>query len=286
MENKLATAKPVALTARDGLSLHGYLTLPASTGARKLPMVLLVHGGPWRRDRWAEDGTNRWMPNFLANRGYAVLQINYRGSSGYGRAFMEKAIGEFAGRMHDDLVDGVQWAVQQGIADPARVAIFGASYGGYAALVGATFTPEVFACAASFVGASNLALLLEKVPPYWELGIIGWHRYVGDPAKPEDRRDMDARSPLFKVGPQTRPLLVMHGVNDVRVKLEQSELIVQALRKAGRPVEYVTFPGDGHGNQRWPNNLTMYRKTEDFLAQCLGGRSSGFDYYQLGAWAF
>ena len=287
MENKLATAKPVAFSARDGLLLHGYLTLPAGAGARKLPMVLLVHGGPWRRDRWAEDdGTNRWMPQFLANRGYAVLQINYRGSSGYGRAFMEKAIGEFAGRMHDDLVDGVQWAVQQGIADPARVAIYGASYGGYAALVGATFTPEVFACAASFVGVSNLALFLEKVPPYWELGIIGWHRYVGDPAKPEGRRDMDARSPLFKIGPQTRPLLVMHGVNDVRVKLEQSELMVQALRKAGRPVEYVTFPGDGHGNQRWSNNLTMYRKTEDFLAQCLGGRSSGFDYYQLGAWAF
>jgi dipeptidyl aminopeptidase/acylaminoacyl peptidase len=166
------------------------------------------------------------------------------------------------------------------------VAIYGASYGGYAALVGATFTPEVFACAVSVVGMSNLALLLEKAPPYWEMGMFALHRYVGDPAKPEDRRDMEARSPLFKVGPKTRPLLIMHGVNDVRVTLEQSELMVQALRKAQRPVEYVTFKGDGHGNQRWPNNLTMYRKTEDFLAQCLGGRSSRFDYYQLGAWAF
>ena len=286
IENKLATAKPVSLTARDGLPLHGYLTLPAGAEARKLPMVLLVHGGPWARDRWAENSGNRLMPQFLANRGYAVLQINYRGSSGYGRAFMESARGEFAGKMHDDLVDSVQWAVQQGIADPTRVAIYGASYGGYAALVGATFTPEVFACAVDVVGISNLALFLEKVPPYWEMGIIGWHRYVGDAAKPEDRRAMDARSPLFKVGPQTRPLLIMHGVNDVRVKLEQSELMVQALRKAQRPVQYVTFQGDGHGNQRWPNNLTMYRKTEDFLAQCLGGRSSRFDYYQLAAWAF
>ena len=286
IDNKLSTARPVALTARDGLALHGYLTLPLGAQVGKLPLVLLVHGGPWRRDRWAENTGNRLMPQFLANRGYAVLQINFRGSSGYGRAFMESARGEFAGKMHDDLIDGVQWAVQQGIADPARVAIYGASYGGYSALVGATFTPNVFACAVDVVGVSNLALFLEKVPPYWEMGITGWHRYVGDPAKPDDRRAMDERSPLFKIGPQTRPLLIMQGVNDVRVKMEQSELMVQALRKAGRPVEYVTFQGDGHGNQRWPNNLTMYRKTEDYLAQCLGGRSSGFDYYQLGAWAF
>ncbi|MBB6563634.1 dipeptidyl aminopeptidase/acylaminoacyl peptidase [Acidovorax soli] len=282
----LARSRPIALTARDGLPLHGYLTLPEGVEPRNLPLVLLVHGGPWARDRWTVGPTSRSMQQFLANRGYAVLQINYRGSSGYGRAFMEKAIGEFAGRMHDDLVDGVRWAVQQGIADPARVAIQGASYGGYAALVGATFTPEVFACAIDVVGMSSLALLLEKAPPYWEMGIAGWHRYVGDPARPEDRRTMDAKSPLFKVGPETRPLLIMHGVNDVRVTLEQSERMVQALRQAGRPVQYVTFQGDGHGNQRWPNNLTMYRKTEDFLAQCLGGRSSGFDYYQLGAWAF
>ncbi|MCO5104761.1 MAG: S9 family peptidase [Burkholderiaceae bacterium] len=283
---KLAATQPIALTARDGLPLHGYLTLPEGVEARKLPLVLLVHGGPWIRDRWSAGASNRSLQQFLANRGYAVLQINYRGSSGYGRAFMEKAIGEFAGRMHDDLVDGVRWAVQQGLADPAHVAIYGASYGGYSALVGATFTPETFACAIDVVGMSHLALTLEKAPAYWEMGMIGWHRYVGDPSKPEDRRTMDAKSPLFKVGPQTSPLLIMHGMNDVRVKLEQSELMVQALRKAGRPVDYVTFRGDGHGNQRWPNNLAMYRKTEDFLAQCLGGRSGGVDYYQLGAWAF
>lgn len=282
----LALTEPIRYTARDGLSIHGYLTLPVGVAPRRLPLVLLVHGGPWARDRWGDASASRAMQQFLVNRGYAVLQVNYRGSSGYGRAHMEKARGEFAGRMHDDLIDGVRWAVERGVADPERVAIYGASYGGYSALVGATFTPEVFACAVDVVGVSHLALFLEKVPPYWEMGIIGWHRYIGDPARPEDRRAMDAKSPLFKVGPRTSPLLIMHGVNDVRVKLEQSELMVQALREAGRPVDYVAFQGDGHGNQRWPNNLTMYRKTEDFLAQCLGGRTSGFDYYQLGAWAF
>ncbi|WP_157982661.1 S9 family peptidase [Simplicispira lacusdiani] len=282
----LAPTEPVTYAARDGLTIHGYLTLPVGVAPRRLPLVLLVHGGPWARDRWGDANASRAMQQFLANRGYAVLQVNYRGSSGYGRAHMEKARGEFAGRMHDDLIDGVRWAVGRGVADPARVAIYGASYGGYSALVGATFTPEVFACAVDVVGVSHLARFLEKVPPYWEMGIAGWHRYVGDPANAADRRTMDAKSPLLKVGPRTSPLLIMHGVNDVRVRLEQSELMVQALRQAGRPVDYVAFQGDGHGNQRWPNNLTMYRKTEDFLAQCLGGRTSGFDYYQLGAWAF
>lgn len=286
ISGQLARSRPITLAARDGLPLHGYLTLPEGVQPNRLPLVLLVHGGPWSRDRWTAGPASRSMQQFLANRGYAVLQINYRGSTGYGRAFMEKAIGEFAGRMHDDLVDGVRWAVQRGIADPTRVAIYGASYGGYSALVGATFTPEVFACAVSVVGVSHLALSLEKAPPYWEMGIIGWHRYVGNPAKPDERRVMDAKSPLFRVGPETRPLLIMHGVNDVRVRLEQSELMVEALRKAGRPVEFFTFQGDGHNNQRWPNNLTMYRKTEDFLARCLGGRNRGFDYYQLAAWAF
>lgn len=286
LASALTATEPVSFASRDGLTLHGYLTLPAGVAAKNLPMVLLVHGGPWARDRWGDSATSRSLQHFLANRGYAVLQVNYRGSSGYGRAFMEKAIGEFAGKMHDDLVDGVQWAVQTGMADPRRVAIYGASYGGYAALVGATFTPEVFACAVDVVGLSHLARFMETVPPYWEMGMVGWRRYIGDPAKPEDRRVMDARSPLFKVGPATSPLLIMHGVNDPRVKLEQSELMVAALRRAGRPVDYVTFQGDGHGNQKWSNNLTMYRKTEDFLASCLGGRTGGFDYYQLASWAF
>lgn len=282
----LAATRPIRVTSRDGLALHGYLTLPPGVTPRGLPTVLLVHGGPWARDRWGSGATNRALQQFLANRGYAVLQINYRGSSGYGRAFMEKAIGEFAGRMHDDLVDGVRWAVAAGIADPARVAIYGASYGGYAALVGATFTPEVFACAVDVVGMSDLASLLENAPPYWELGRPWWQRFVGDPTVPADRQRMRAQSPLYRADRARGPVLIMHGVNDVRVKLDQSERMVAALRAAGKPVEYLTFQGDGHGNQKWNNNLAMYRKTEDFLAGCLGGRSSGFDYYQLGAWLF
>lgn len=282
----LATSRPIAYVARDGLTVHGYLTLPQGAAPQRLPMVLLVHGGPWARDRWGDGATSRAMQQFLANRGYAVLQVNYRGSSGYGRAHMEKAMGEFAGRMHDDLVDGVRWAVEQGVADPQRVAIHGASYGGYSALVGATFTPEVFACAIDVVGVTDIARLLEAAPPYWELGLPWWHRYVGNPAVPEDRARMNAKSPLYRAEHAQKPILIMHGVNDPRVKLEQSEWMVAALRKAGKEVEYVTFTGDGHGNQKWSNNLAMYRKTEDFLAKCLGGRTSGFDYYQLGAWAF
>ncbi len=283
----LAPTEPIVYTARDGLTVHGYLTRPVGVASQQpAPMVLLVHGGPWARDRWGDGTASRAMQQFLANRGYAVLQVNYRGSSGYGRAHMEKARGEFAGRMHDDLVDGVRWAVESGVADPARVAIYGASYGGYSALVGATFTPEVFACAVDVVGVTDIARLLEAAPPYWELGLPWWHRYVGNPAVPEDRARMDAKSPLYRAQHAQKPILIMHGVNDPRVKLEQSEWMVAALRKAGKEVEYVTFKGDGHGNQKWSNNLAMYRKTEDFLARCLGGRTSGFDYYQLGAWAF
>jgi len=279
----LAPVEPITYTARDGLPIHGYLTLPVGVAPRRLPLVLMVHGGPWARDRWGDVGTGR---SFLSNRGYAVLQVDYRGSSGYGRAHMEKAMGEFAGRMHDDLVDGVRWAVERGVADPERVAIYGASYGGYSALVGATFTPEVFACAVDMVGVTDIARLLETAPPYWELSLPWWHRFVGNPAVPEDRARMDAKSPVFRAAQAQKPILVMHGVNDPRVKLEQSERMVAALRQAGKEVEYLTFTGDGHGNQKWSNNLAMYRKTEDFLAKCLGGRTSGFDYYQLGAWAF
>jgi dipeptidyl aminopeptidase/acylaminoacyl peptidase len=286
MAHLLADTRPVAFTSRDGLTLNGYLTLPVSVAPRKLPMVLLVHGGPWARDRWSAGNTNRSMQQFLANRGYAVLQVNYRGSTGYGKAFLEKAVGEFAGKMHDDLIDGVDWAVKTGLADPERVAIYGASYGGYAAMVGATFTPDVFACAVNIVGVTHLARLIETAPAYWELGKPWWTRYVGDPANPQQRAIMDAKSPLFKANQVKKPVLIMHGVNDARVKLEQSDLMVAALQKAGKQVDYVTFKGDGHGNQKWNNNLTMYRKTEDFLATCLGGRTSGFDYYQLASWMF
>ena len=285
LANLLSTSKPISYTSRDGLQIHGYLTLPEGTAGKNLPMVLYVHGGPWARDRWGNEGQGK-VSQMMANRGYAVLQVNYRGSSGYGRAFQEKAIGEFAGKMHDDLIDGVNWAVKTGVADPAKVAIYGGSYGGYAAMVGATFTPDVFACAVNIVGVTSLARLLETAPPYWELGLPWWYRFVGDPAKPADRAIMDAKSPVFHAAKATKPILILHGVNDPRVKLEQSELMLAALQKAGKQVDYVTFKGDGHGNFKWNNNMTLFRKTEDFLAKCLGGRSSGFDYYQLGAWIF
>ena len=285
LANLLSTSKPISYTSRDGLQIHGYLTLPEGTAGKNLPMVLYVHGGPWARDRWGNEGQGK-VSQMMANRGYAVLQVNYRGSSGYGRAFQEKAIGEFAGKMHDDLIDGVNWAVKTGVADPAKMAIYGGSYGGYAAMVGATFTPDVFACAVNIVGVTSLARLLETAPPYWELGLPWWYRFVGDPAKPADRAIMDAKSPVFHAAKATKPILILHGVNDPRVKLEQSELMLAALQKAGKQVDYVTFKGDGHGNFKWNNNMTLFRKTEDFLAKCLGGRSSGFDYYQLGAWIF
>lgn len=280
--NELSVMKPIRVTARDGLQLHGYLTLPVGVEAKNLPTVLVVHGGPWARDTW---GDNRYV-QWLANRGYAVLQINYRGSSGYGRAFQDKAIGEFAGKMHDDLIDAVNWVVKSGVSDPKKIAISGASYGGYAAMVGVTFTPEVFSCAVNFVGVTDLARLLETAPPYWELSLPWWHRFTGNPAIPAQRAVMNAKSPLYKAHAVTKPVLIMHGVNDPRVKLEQSELMVAALRKEGKDVEYHTLNNAGHGGMSWDNNLTMYRKTEDFLAKCLGGRSSGFDFYQLVSWMF
>ena len=286
LSDSLGSTRPIRYMARDGLPIHGYLTLPPGEPAGRLPMVLLVHGGPWARDTWTAIGTNRSPQQFLANRGYAVLQVNYRGSRGYGRDFMEKAVGEFAGKMHDDLIDGVRWAVAQGVADPARVAIYGASYGGYSALVGATMTPDTFACAVDLVGMSDLSRLIANAPAYWALGLPWWKRYVGDPADPAQRKIMDAKSPINHVDNVQAPLLIMHGVNDPRVKFDQSERMVAALRAAGKKVEFVSFQDDGHGNQKWSNNLAMYRHAEDFLAGCLGGRSSGFDYYQLGAWAF
>jgi dipeptidyl aminopeptidase/acylaminoacyl peptidase len=283
-ESSLATIEPISLKSRDGLDLHGYLTLPVGVKPEKLPMVLMVHGGPWHRDIWALQGAP--FPQFFANRGYAVLTINYRGSTGYGRAFKEMAIGEFAGKMHDDLLDGVDWAVRSGIADARKIAIFGGSYGGYASLVGLTFTPDVFACGIALVGPSDLARLIESAPEYWELAKPWWYRYVGNPADPGDRKRMDAQSPLYKADAVTKPVLIMHGANDPRVKLSQSDEMVSALRKAGKQVDYVVFTGDGHGTRNWANNLKLYRKTEDFLAACLGGRSSGFDYYQFFSWAF
>lgn len=278
----LSRMQPISFKSRDGLTLNGYLTLPKGTSGKKLPIVLYVHGGPWSRDLWGYNSTVQ----FLANRGYAVLQINYRGSIGYGRAFEEAAVGEFAGKMHDDLIDGVQWVIQQGIADPNKVGIYGGSYGGYATLVGLTFTPETFACGVDVVGPSNLVSLMESVPKYWKPWMEQWYKYVGDPNNPDDRRIMEVKSPLFQVAQIKRPLLIAQGGNDPRVKQNESDQIVSALRKSGKDVEYILFPDEGHGFRHWKNRLVFYRKVEDFFANHLGGRSAGFDYYELGLFVF
>lgn len=278
----LADMTPIEIASRDNVTLRGYLTLPKGAPPGRLPMVLLVHGGPWWRDEWQYNSEVQ----FLANRGYAVLQINYRGSTGYGRRFQELAVGEFASKMHDDLLDGIKWAIDKGIADPDKIAIAGGSYGGYAALVGLAFTPETFACGIDLFGPTDLAKLVEDFPPYWKLEMNLWHRYVGDPGKPADRLAMQEKSPLYKADSITKPLLVIQGGRDVRVKPEQSIMLVNKLRQSGKTVDFWLVPDEGHGITHWPHRLEQFRRTEDFLSGCLGGRSGGFDFYQLGAWLF
>jgi dipeptidyl aminopeptidase/acylaminoacyl peptidase len=281
----LPKQRPFTFSSRDGLSLHGYLTTPIDARGmeiRNAPTVVLVHGGPWARDYARTDS----LPLFLANRGYAVLQVNYRGSSGYGKAFQAAAKGEFAGKMHTDLLDGVDDLIRQGITDPGKVAIMGASYGGYASLVGMTHTPGRFACGISLFGMSDISSLVTEAPPYWSLGLFQWHDYVGDPAKPEDLQRMRDQSPLYKADQVRGPVLILQGARDARVHLDQSTRMVEALQKADKPVDFVLFPEAGHGLYRWIDRLTYYRKTEDFLAHCLGGRSNGYDFFELGSLLF
>lgn len=266
----LAPMRPVTITSRDGLALHSYLTLPSGVDPVGLPAVLVVHGGPWARDAWGYDPEAQ----LLANRGYAVLQVNYRGSSGFGKAFMHAAEREFAGKMHDDLLDGVDWLVSEGIADPARIAIYGGSYGGYAALVGASFTPDVFAAAISVVGPSSLVTLIRSFPAYWRPLLAGsWFRYVGDPDDPEQLADLEARSPMTRVDDITAPLLVIQGANDPRVTKPESDQIVAALRARGVEVEYIVKDDEGHGFVRPENRMDVYRAVERFLARHIGGRA-------------
>ena len=266
----LAPMTPVRIPARDGLVLHSYLTLPVGIPPRRLPTVLLVHGGPWARDAWGYDAEVQ----FLANRGYAVLQVNYRGSTGFGKAFLHAAEHEFAGKMHDDLIDGVRWAIAEGVADPARVGIYGGSYGGYAALVGATFTPDVFAAVVSYVGPSSLVTLIRSFPPYWRPMLEAtWYRFVGDPDDPAELPDLEARSPLDRVDAIRAPLLVIQGANDPRVTKVESDQIVAALRARGVDVEYLVKDDEGHGFVKPENRLDAYRAVERFFARHLGGRA-------------
>lgn len=264
----LAPMTAVRLTARDGLPLHAFLTLPVGVDPEGLPLVLLVHGGPWAHDTWAFNQTVQ----FLANRGYAVLQVNFRGSSGYGKRHITAAIGEFAGRMHDDLIDAADWAVAQGYADPTRIGIAGGSYGGYAALVGATVTPDYFAAAVDYVGISDLANFMRTLPPFLRPNMLNnWYRYVGDPEVPEQEADMSARSPITMVDRIRTPLLVAQGANDVRVVQAESDNIVEPLRARGVPVEYIVAEDEGHGFENPENQILLHRAIERHFSEHLGG---------------
>ena len=261
----LAKMEPVTFTALDGLAIHGYLTRPPGESSAPFPLVLKVHGGPWARDMWGYDPEAQW----LANRGYACLQVNYRGSTGYGKDFINAGDREWGGKMHQDLVDAVQWAVDEGVADQARVAIYGGSYGGYAALVGATFTPDLFACAVDIVGPSNLITFIQSIPEYWSTYLEVLHQRVGHPE--EDEAFLVARSPLSRVDDIKIPMLIAQGANDPRVKQAESEQIVAAMRRKGIDHEYLLFEDEGHGFAKPENRLQFYRVAETFLAQHLDG---------------
>ena len=263
----LKPMQPVAIRARDGLTLNSYLTLPARD-AKRVPLVLVIHGGPYWRDSWGYSGVHQ----FLANRGYAVLSINFRGSTGFGKAFISAADRQWGARMHDDLIDGLDWAIEQGIADPKRVGFFGASYGGYSALMAATRTPERFACIVDIFGISNLLTFMATIPEYWKPWFSVWKTRVGNPDTEEGREFLKSRSPLFNLERATKPILIAQGMRDVRVVAAESEQMVAALKKNGAPVTYVTFSDEGHGFVRNENRLAFYAVVEAFLAKHLGGR--------------
>jgi dipeptidyl aminopeptidase/acylaminoacyl peptidase len=262
---QLAAMEPFSYQARDGLTIHGYLTFPPGTDRSKLPTVINVHGGPWARVAWGFGPEAQWM----ANRGYLCVQVNFRGSTGYGKAFVNAGDREWGARMQDDLSDAVAHVIGQGWADPARVAIYGGSYGGYAALAGATFTPDIYRCAVDIVGPSNLITLIETIPPYWAPLISQFHRRVGDPEK--DKDFLWSRSPLSAVDRIRIPLLIAQGANDPRVKQAESEQIVAALEKAGIDHDYMLFPDEGHGFAKPENRLKFYAEAEAFLSKHLAG---------------
>jgi dipeptidyl aminopeptidase/acylaminoacyl peptidase len=270
---RLAGMQGVVVKSRDGLDLVSYLTLPASEPesrpATPLPMVLLVHGGPWGRDEYGYSQDHQW----LANRGYAVLSVNYRGSTGFGKAFANAGDREHAAKMHDDLLDAVEWAIREGIALREKIAIMGHSYGGYASFVGATFTPEVFCCAVPIVGITDLVTLMENIPPHWADFMEQLHRRFADVRTEEGRAFLRSRSPLYKADQIRKPMLIVHGANDIRCTLAQSDAIVAAMEKLRLPVTYVVFPDEGHVFARGENDLAFSAIVEAFFARWLGGRA-------------
>lgn len=262
-EEQLAPMKPIEFKSRDGLTLHGYLTLPLGRDPHNLPVVVNPHGGPWARDNW---GYNSEV-QFLANRGYAVLQINFRGSTGYGRKFWESSFKQWGRAMQDDITDGVQWLVQQGIADPKRIAIYGGSYGGYATLAGVTGAPDLYAAAVDYVGVSNLFTFLNTIPPYWKPYLDMFHEMVGDPVKDKDL--FTATSPALNAAKIKTPLLVAQGAQDPRVNKAESDQIVEGLRKRGIDVEYLVKDNEGHGFRNEENKFAFYEAMEKFLEKHL-----------------
>ncbi|HVE49679.1 MAG TPA: S9 family peptidase [Casimicrobiaceae bacterium] len=273
----LASMHPVEIKTRDGLTLVSYLSLPPGTDknndgrpdAGPLPMVLNVHGGPWFRDAFGYHPESQW----LANRGYATLQVNYRGSTGFGKKFTNAGNREFAAKMHDDLIDAVRWAVDAGVTTKDRVAIYGGSYGGFATLTGLTFTPDVFACGVDIVGPSNLVTLIESFPAYWQPFMEGsWYKRVGDPRTDEGKKFLLSRSPITKVDQIKKPLLIAQGANDPRVVQKESDQLVAEMKSRKIPVTYVLYPDEGHGFARPENRTSFYAISEGFLSKCLGGR--------------
>jgi dipeptidyl aminopeptidase/acylaminoacyl peptidase len=260
--------EPVRFPARDGLEIPAYLTIP-NGAVRPLPAVIFPHGGPWARDIWGFQN----IVQFLANRGYAVLQPNFRGSTGFGKRFLNLGNREWGtGAMQHDLSDGVRWLVERGVADPASVGIMGGSYGGYATLAGVAFTPDLYAAAVSIVGPSSIPTLLESIPPYWEPVKRTFNVRVGDPQNAADLARMRAQSPLYAAASIRTPLLVVQGANDPRVKKAESDQIVRALRDLGHEVEYLVAADEGHGFASEESNQALFAKIEEFLAAHLGGR--------------
>jgi len=274
-EHTLAPMRPVVIEARDGLSLVSYYTLPLEADPdgdgrpdEPLTTVLFVHGGPWGRDHRGYSPIHQW----IANRGAVALSVNFRSSTGFGKAFINAGDKEWGAAMHDDLLDGVQWAIDQGIADPDLIAIAGGSYGGYATLVGLTLTPEVFAAGVDLVGPSNLVTLLESVPPYWKPLRRVFATRVGDVETEEGRAFLTERSPISRVEAIQRPLLIGQGANDPRVKQAESDQIVEAMKAKGLPVTYLLYPDEGHGFARPENTISFFAVTEAFLSTHLGTR--------------
>jgi len=263
-EAQLSSMEPIVFEARDGLAIHGYLTLPQGRDPRNLPVVVNVHGGPWARDVW---GFNPEV-QFLANRGYAVLQVNFRGSTGYGRKFWEASFREWGRKMQDDLTDGVQWLIAQGVADPSRIAIYGGSYGGYATLAGLAFTPDLYACGVDYVGVSNLLTFMKSIPPYWKPFLAMLQEMVGDMEK--DEAMLRAASPVFSADRIKSPLLIAQGAKDPRVVKSESDQMVDAMRKRGVEVEYLVKDNEGHGFRNEENRFEFYESMERFLAKHIG----------------